>query len=173
MRSLWILLASTLLACQSQDRSACPSDLAAFGRDEALRAGPASLPKAGCELSGADLDEYLGARNAGLQRLCSGNVAFARGLDNGSFDIGLCPSDTADIARQAHETGSLLRGHIATRDELIDKAEAIEAKLAALPAGDPARRGLEDEAAGLRFDARQRENDIEALRGVAAVEQWR
>ncbi len=169
--SIFLLL--LLGACQPRERSGCPPDLASFGRNEALRAAPASLPNQTCELDAADLRAYGAGREAGLARLCGGTVAFARGLDRGPFDINLCPAVSQEEARRAFETGQLLQGQIAQRDALMARATEAEAKLAALAADAPERRNLEDEAAGLRFDARQRENDIEALRGVAAVEKWR
>ncbi len=173
MRRCFLLLVLTLAGCESRERGGCPGDLGAFGRDEALRAQAASLPNPSCELAAGELAVYGKAREEGLARLCSGPVAFARGVDGGAFDLALCEGDAKDIAQRAHETGTLLREHIATRDALLAKANEAETRLAALANDAPERRALEDEAAGLRFDARQRDNDIEALRGVAAVEKWR
>lgn len=163
----------TLGACGA-DLSQCPGpDLARVGREEALAGQQASLPKPGCAPAGTDLSAYLQGRSEGLARYCTAARGYALGLDGKVVDATLCTADQGKELTRGFEVGKELRHHLAERDRLNTQASDAERVAATLPENSPERRQIEDQAAGLRFDARQRENDVEALRGAAAVEQWK
>lgn len=174
MRKLGIVAVcvGALYGCGS-DLSQCPSpDLEKLGREEALAGLPAALPKAGCVPKGADLAAYERGRAQGLERYCTAARGYALALDGKTVDPALCADSLAAELKRGAEVGKELRHHLSERDQLVAQATDIERIAADLPEDSEERRKLEDQAAGLRFDARQRDNDVEALRGIAAVERW-
>jgi hypothetical protein len=172
-RAALAFLALLLAACETRDTSQCPADFAGYGREEALRGEPASLPGPGCDPTAEDLASYQAGRAAGQARYCTAEQGYRIGLDGGEARPEVCAEEQQAELKRGFEVGSQLRQHLAERDRLRAQADEAERVAAKLPEGSVDRRRLEDEAARLRFDARQRENDVEALRGVAAVEQWR
>lgn len=168
------LLALSLVACNHANRSACPTqDLTDFGREEALRGSIATLPKPDCEIDAAEQQRYLTGREEGLKRYCLAERGYQLGLDGKAVDTKLCADDAAKELQRGFEIGDNLRSQLRQRDDLITQAQDVERVAADLPEGSPERRKLEDQAAGLRFDARQHDNEVEALRGIVAVEKWR
>lgn len=161
-----------LAGCRA-DLSQCPDvDLARVGREEALSGVAAALPKPGCAPTGADLAAYERGRAEGLQRYCSAARGYALGMDGKAINADLCSAEAAKELHRGFEVGKELRHHLGERDRLNAQASETDRVAATLPEGSPERRKIEDQAAGLRFDARQRENDVEALRGIVAVEKW-
>ncbi len=175
MRNLLLpLLILSLAGCERPDRSGCPpQDLALLGRSEGARAVPASLPKADCVLDDVEMAHYRAGREEGLKRYCVALRGYQLGLDGKTIDPGVCPDDAASELKRGFEVGDNLRSQLRQRDDLLNEARNIERAAASLPKDSVERRKLEDEAAGKRFDARQRENEVEALRGIVAVERWR
>ena len=168
------LLLLALSACARPDRAGCPvQKLADIGRDEATRGLAASLPKADCALDAAEIELYQKGREEGLKRYCTAHRGYQLGLDGKTIDVALCAEDAARELNRGFVIGDNLRGHLRQRDELLNQARDIERAAATLPKDSAERRKLEDEAAGKRFDARQHENEVEALRGIVAVERWR
>lgn len=172
-RAALLSLALLLAACESRDTSQCPSDFARYGREEALRGEPANLPGPGCDPTAEDLASYQAGRTEGQKRYCSAEQGYRIGLDGGEARPEACAEEQQAELQRGFDVGSQLRQQLAERDRLRAQADEAELVASKLPEGSEDRRRLEDEAAKLRFDARQRENDVEALRGVAAVEQWR
>lgn len=175
MRHLLLLsLLLTLGACARPERAGCPvQKLGDMGREEATRGLPESLPKADCALEPAELELYRKGREEGLGRYCTAHRGYQLGLDGKAINDSLCAEDAAKELHRGFEIGNNLRSHLRQRDDLLSEARDIERAAAALPQGLAERRKLEDEAAGKRFDARQHENEVEALRGIVAVERWR
>lgn len=175
MRHLLLLAVMLILgACARPERAGCPTQkLADIGRDEATRGLAESLPKADCALDAAELELYRKGREDGLARYCTAHRGYQLGLDGKAINDKLCAEDAARELHRGFEIGDNLRSHLRQRDDLLNEARNIERAAAALPEGLAERRKLEDEAAGKRFDARQHENDVEALRGIVAVERWR
>lgn len=174
MRKLWkVSVCAVVLAGCGSDLSQCPSpDLAKLGREEALAGLAATLPRAGCAPTGADLAAYQRGRSEGLARYCTAARGYALALDGKTVNADLCQDAAVDELKRGAEVGLQLRRQLSERDQLIAQASDIEQVAAGLPEDSPERRKLEDQAAGLRFDARQRDNDVEALRGIVAVERW-
>ena len=176
MRHLLLLplLILALGACERADRRGCPiRDLADIGRDEGSRGAPASLPTAECALDTAETQRYLEGRQAGLKRYCVAQRGYQLAMDGKTISVDLCPGEAVAEMQRGFAIGDNLRTHLRQRDELLNEARDIERAAASLPKTSPERRKLEDEAAGKRFDARQHENEVEALRGIVAVERWR
>lgn len=169
-----VLLVLPLAACSGLDQSACPGqDFESIGRSEALRGAPVSLPAPGCALNAAQQTAYARGREEGLRRYCTAARGYVLGLDGQAIAPDLCSEDDrAELAR-GHEVGSTLRFKLGERDQLLAQAREIERAAEALNPADPHRRQLDDDAATARAQARQHDNDIEALRGIAAVERWR
>lgn len=169
-----ILMVLALAGCERADRGACPAgDLAEFGRAEGARGAAATLPGPGCALDAAEQQHYAEGRADGLARYCVGKRGYELALDGKSVNLAVCAGDAARELQRGFEIGGQLRTHLQQRDQLLKEADTAERAAAKLPEDSPERRKLEDEAAGKRFDARQRENDVEALRGIVALEQWR
>lgn len=176
MRQLWlpILLTLALPACERADRLGCTTqDLATLGRSEGVRGVAATLPKADCALDAAELQRYTEGREEGLKRYCVGLRGYQLALDGKTINAELCSEEAAKELKLGFEIGDNLRSQLRQRDDLLNEARNIERAAAALPKASAERRKLEDEAAGKRFDARQHENEVEALRGIVAVKQWR
>lgn len=175
MRKLLLpLLVLSLAGCERPDRSGCPTvDLAHLGRSEGARAVPASLPKADCVLDATETQRYQAGREEGIKRYCVALRGYQLGLDGKSIEPALCPADAASELKRGFAVGDNLRSQLRQRDDLLNEARNIERAAASLPKGSAERSKLEGEAAGKRFDARQRENEVEALRGIVAVERWR
>jgi len=176
MRHLSLLLLSILAlgACEQAERKGCPSrDLAALGRDEAARAFPESLPTADCVLDATELQRYKEGREEGLKRYCVAQRGYQLAMDGKPINAEMCPAEAAAELQRGFAIGDNLRKHLRQRDQLLNEARDIERAGATLPKDSPERRKLEDEAAGKRFDARQKENEVEALRGIVALERWR
>lgn len=172
--SISLLLASILLVSCGGDKSACPAgDLARFARDEGLRGHPASLPAAGCELDAAEQDTYASARADGLNRYCTAAHGYALAVDGKQVDLNLCEETAAKELKRGFEIGENLRQHLAQHELLLRQAKDAEQLAATLEAGIPARTAIEHQAATLRLEARAKENDVEALRGIVAIEKWR
>ena len=169
-----LLISIALTGCHSADRSACPAkDVAQVGREEASRGLPASLPKADCVLSEAEQQRYLTGRAEGLKRFCRAERGYKLGLDGKAVDATLCDEESAKQLRRGFEVGDNLRQFLSKRDSLLAQARDAERLAARSPEKSAERRAFEDQAAGLRFDARQQENEVEALRAIVAVEKWR
>ena len=94
-------------------------------------------------------------------------------MDGKTISVDLCPGEAVAEMQRGFAIGDNLRTQLRQRDELLNEARDIERAAASLPKTSAERRKLEDEAAGKRFDARQHENEVEALRGIVAVERWR
>lgn len=162
-----------LSACTPADRLGCPAgDLESLAREEALAGKPAGLPKADCALDADESERYLKGRSEGLARYCKAQRGYQLALDGRAADPTVCGSGAEEFSR-GFEVGTNLRTHLAERDRLNAQAEDAERAAAQLPAGAPERQSLEQQAATARAEARQHENEVEALRGIVAVEQWR
>jgi hypothetical protein len=94
-------------------------------------------------------------------------------MDGKGIEVEMCAGDAAAELQRGFAIGENLRAHLRQRDQLLNQARDIERAGATLPKSSAERRKLEDEAAAKRFDARQHENEVEALRGIVALEQWR
>lgn len=165
----WLVLVLAAGGCA--DRSGCPQgDLQALGQAEGEAGEPASLPSASCELSEAERDDYFAARNRGLKQYCDPAGAFIKGQSGQSVDLEVCPADSHKIVRSALRAGSEIAKLEKRRAELLAEAERLEDAADGVE-GD-ARRALLDQANARRQDARQDQNDLEALRGLATVEGW-
>lgn len=174
MRILFCLILCFALAGCSKDHSACPpGDLGTFARDQALRGLPSSLPGPGCELEPAEKAVYDNGRAAGLTRYCSAGYGYALAIDDKKVDSSLCDEAAAKEQKRGFEVGYNLRQHLDAHDELLARARDAERIAATLETGLPARTALETEAATLKLEARGKQNDIEALRGIVAIEKWR
>jgi|GEM_PF-1544359 len=176
MRVVPLLLFVTIVlaGCQAPDRSGCPARaLAQVGRDEALRGLPASLPKADCALDEAEQQRYLAGRTEGLKRFCRAERGYKLGLDGKAVDGSLCSADDAKELQRGFEVGDNLRQFLSRHDSLLAQARDSERLAARSPENSAEARAHQDKAAGLRFDARQQENEVEALRAIVAVEKWR
>lgn len=163
-----LVVLALLTACA--DRSGCPDDLVAFGQAEGERGELATLPHDRCELSEAERDRYFAARAQGLAVYCEPQRGFDVGLGGELLDVEACPIDRRAKFQSANQTANFLVEKEARRDELLVEARELEARVA--DAYEPEAGGLRQEAAAKRMDARQEENDLEALRGVAIVEGW-
>ena len=174
MRVYTLLVAALLLnACSNGDKSACPAgDLSRFARDQALRGEAASLPGPGCELSDSEKAVYLQGREDGIARYCKAARGYALGVDGKSVDQSLCDEAGAKELNRGFEVGSNLRTHLTQRDRLLSQAKDAERIANSLGEGIPARAAIENEAATLRLEARSHENEVEALRGIVAIEKW-
>ncbi len=175
MRNLLLpLLMLSIAGCQRPDRTGCPTiDLANLGSSEGARAAAPSLPKSDCVLDDAETARYQAGREAGLKRYCVALRGYQLGLDGKVIDPSVCTDEAASELKRGFEVGDNLRIQLQRRDELLNEARDIERSAASLPKDSAERRKLEEQAAGKRFDARQRENEVEALRGIVAVERWR
>jgi hypothetical protein len=164
-----LLLLALLTGCA--DRSGCPTgDLVAFGKSEGERGELASLPHDRCELSESERDRYFAARAQGLAIYCDPQRGFDVGLRGELLEVEACPIDRRTKFQSANQTASFLVEKEARHAELLLEARELEAR--AEDAYEPEASGLRQEAAARRMDARQEENDLEALRGVAIVEGW-
>ncbi len=164
-----LLLLLLLAGCA--DRSGCPSeDLVAFGKSEGERGELASLPHDRCELSETERDRYFAARAEGLAIYCDPQRGFDVGLGGELLDVEACPIDRRAKFQSANKTANFLVEKEARQAELLVEARELEAR--AEDAYEPETSALRQEAAAKRMDARQEENDLEALRGVAIVEGW-
>lgn len=173
VRNLALLWLLALIGCNGLDQSACPTqDFAALGRSEGLRAAPASVPAPGCALSAEQLAEYQRARDEGLARYCGAARGYVLGLEGQAIDPAQCSADDAAELQRGHKVGITLREQLAARDQLLRQAQELEGQANAHD-DESARLALTNDAALARAQARLHENEIEALRGVAAVEQWR
>lgn len=173
VRPFLLLLPLLLSACTPADRLGCPADdLESLGREEALAGKPATLPRADCALAADESDRYLRGRGDGLARYCKAQRGYQIALDGRAADPSVCGSGAAEFSR-GFEVGTQLRTHLAERDRLNAQAGDAERAAAQLPAAAPERQSLEQQAATARAEARQHENEVEALRGIVAVEQWR
>ncbi len=160
-----------LLLAGCADRSGCPSeDLVAFGKSEGERGELASLPHDRCELSETERDRYFAARAEGLAIYCDPQRGFDVGLGGELLDVEACPIDRRAKFQSANKTANFLVEKEARQAELLVEARELEAR--AEDAYEPETSALRQEAAAKRMDARQEENDLEALRGVAIVEGW-
>ncbi len=165
----WFILALAVAGCT--DRSGCPSgDLQTLGQSEGAAGQAASLPSATCELSEAERDDYFAARNRGLKAYCDPAAAFIKGQAGDMVDLEVCPADSHKNVRSALRAGSEIAKLEKRRAELLAEAERLEDAADGVE-GD-ARRALLDQANARRQDARQDQNDLEALRGLATVEGW-
>jgi hypothetical protein len=176
MRHLLLLpiLVLALGACSRPDRLGCPAgDLAQLGRNEGVRGVPESLPKADCVLDTAETQRYREGREEGLKRYCQALRGYQLAMDGKGIEVEMCAGDAAAELQRGFAIGENLRAHLRQRDQLLNQARDIERAGATLPKSSAERRKLEDEAAAKRFDARQHENEVEALRGIVALEQWR
>lgn len=173
MRPFLLLLPLLLSACTPADRLGCPeSDLATLGREEALAGKPALLPRADCVLDADEQQRYGDGRADGLARYCEARRGYQLGLDGKPADPAVCGKDAGEFSR-GFEVGNQLRTHLAERDRLNAQAGDAERAAAQLPAAAPERQSMEQQAATARAEARQHENEVEALRGIVAVEKWR
>ena len=170
-RVLFLLsLAALLGACA--ERSGCPAgDLAAFGRAEGERGELPSLPSATCELDEGERDRNHAARALGLGSWCDAQRGFDAGLRGEEPAAEACPLDRRDVFSRAVQTGSFLLQKESEQQQRLQQAQELEANAEA--ADDPEKADeWRAQARSLRMDARQAENDLEALRGVAIVEGW-
>lgn len=165
-----LLLAAT--ACTPADRQGCPSDVRDFGSAEAAAGKPPSLPAPQCRLSEAEAALYAEGRAAGQAQYCSGRRGFQLGLDGREASLD-CGSDPAAAFSRGLEVGTQLRTQLAAREALIREATQAEARASNSGLSEAEREAARDAANRLRLDARSHENEIEALRGIAAVEKWR
>ncbi len=175
MRNLSVVIAMALLlsACTSGDKSACPAgDLARFAKDQALRGEAANLPGPGCDLSAAEVSVYQQARSEGLSRYCKADRGYALGVDGKTVDPSLCDEAGVKELNRGFEVGKNLRTHLTQRDALLSQAKDAERVAATVAEGTPARAALDNEAATLRLEARSHETEVEALRGLVAIEKW-
>lgn len=172
MRPILILLPLLLTACAPSDRIGCPTDFSALGRDEGGAGKPASLPRADCAPSADEHERYLDGRTQGLSLYCKARRGYQLGLEGKPANPTLCGDGNTEFKRGL-EVGTQLRTHLAKRDELNAQAADAERLAAKLPAGVPERASIEQKAANARFEARAHENEVEALRGIVAVEKWR
>lgn len=172
MRSLRLtvlVLLAALSACS--DRSGCPQQpLDAVGLAEGQSGAAASLPSAQCELSEAERDQYYAARNRGLKAYCDAPDAFNKGLSGVAMDVEVCPLDLRKDVRSALRAGTEISKLEKRRTELLAEAAKLEQTAEGLEG--EAGRALIDQANARRQDARQDENDLEALRGLATVQGW-
>ncbi len=168
-----LILCLALAGC-GKDHSACPpGDLGTFARDQALRGQAASLPGPGCELEVTEQAIYDQGRAAGLKRYCSAGHGYALAIDGKAIDASVCDEAAAKEQKRGFDVGDNLRAHLKAHEELLARARDAERIAATLEEGLPARTALEAEAATLKLEARAKQNDIEALRGIVAIEKWR
>lgn len=173
VRPFLLLLPLLLSACTPADRLGCPAgNLESLGRKEALAGKPAGLPRADCALDADESDRYLRGRSEGLARYCKAQRGYQLALDGHAADPSTCGASAAEFSR-GFEVGKNLRTHLSERDRLNAQAGDAERAAAQLPAAAPERQSLEQQAATARAEARQHENEVEALRGIVAIEQWR
>jgi len=169
-----LILCLAVAGCSGKDHSACPAgNLGTFARDQALRGLPASLPGAGCVLDAAEQAVYDQGRAAGLARYCSAAHGYALAIDAKKSDASVCDEATAKEHKRGFEIGDNLRQHLDAHASLLKQAADAERIAVTLEPGLPARAALEREAATLKLEARAKQNDIEALRGIVAIEKWR
>jgi hypothetical protein len=147
-------------------------DFEMLGQVEALAGKPASLPRADCALDTEETERYLRGRAEGLARYCTAQRGYQLALDGHAADPSTCGASAAEFSR-GFEVGKNLRTHLSERDRLNAQAGDAERAAAQLPAAAPERQSLEQQAATARAEARQHENEVEALRGIVAIEQWR
>jgi hypothetical protein len=160
-----------LLLTACADRNGCPTeDLVAYGKAEGERGELATLPHDRCELSEAERDRYFVARAQGLAIYCDPQRGFDAGLRGELLDVEACPIDRRAKFQSGNQTAHFLVEKEARQAELLLEARELEAR--AEDAYEPEASGLRQEAAARRMDARQEENDLEALRGLAIVEGW-
>jgi|CXWL01.1.fsa_nt_gi hypothetical protein len=176
MRLLYLLsmFALSLAACARPDQSACPAgDLARFAREQALRGEPGTLPGPGCELDPTQLAKVEAGRAEGIKRYCTAARGYALAIDGKKVDQSLCDEAAAKELQRGFEVGDNLRQLLSQHEFLLNQARDAERVAQTLSTGVPARVAVEKEAANLRLEARAKENDIEALRGIVAIERWR
>ncbi len=158
-----------LSACA--ERSGCPEQsLASLGLADGEAGLVARLPIAQCDLSEAERDAYFAARGDGLKSYCDAVGRFTQGLAGDSVDPEVCPLDLRVQFRSAWRAGSEISKLEKARDEYLAEAKTLAVTADGVE-GD-ARQALLDRANALRQDARQNDNDLEALRGLATVEGW-
>ncbi len=166
------LLALLLLLAGCADHSGCPpDDLVAFGKAEGERGELASLPHERCELSESERDRYFAARAEGLAIYCDPQRGFDVGLRGELLDVEACPIDRRAKFQSGNKTANFLIEKEALQQQLLAEARELEARAEDSSDVDEATE-LRQQAAAKRMDARQEENDLEALRGVAIVEGW-
>lgn len=176
MRALVIscVLVSLLSACSMADRSGCPQkDLELIGQEDGLAGREATLPTDNCQLAVSELQRYEDGRKEGLRRYCQAQRGYQLGLEGQAINAALCAGDSAKELERGFAVGDNLRQHLRKRDELLSQAKDAEHIAGSLTQGSPERGSLEQQAADARFQARQHDNEVEALRGVVAVEKWR
>lgn len=167
-------LSLTLSACSVADLSGCPKkDLGLVGQEDGLAGREASLPTQTCQLDESELRPYHEGRKDGLRRYCSAQRGYQLGLEGLPKRMELCADEAAMELQRGFNVGDNLRKYLAERDELLSQAQDTERLAADVTEDSAERQTLLQQAADARFQARQRDNDIEALRGVVAVEKWR
>jgi hypothetical protein len=168
------LAALLLSSCSAADLSGCPDkDPGLVGQEDGLAGRAATLPRADCMLDISNVHRYEDGRNDGLRRYCTAQRGYQLGLEGTAVNTEVCTGDFVKELRRGYAVGDSLRAHLRQRDELLSQAQDIE-RIAADQAEDsPERQTLLQQAADARFQARQHDNEVEALRGVVAVEKWR
>ncbi|MGE4070883.1 MAG: DUF2799 domain-containing protein [Lysobacterales bacterium] len=176
MRPLTLVFLISLLlpACRVADLSGCPEkDPGLVGQEDGLAGRAATLPRPDCMLDISDVQRYEDGREDGLRRYCSAQRGYQLGLEGTPINTEVCSANFAKELERGHAVGDSLRQHLSQRDQLLSQAQDIE-RIAADQAEDsPERQALLQQAADARFQARQHDNEVEALRGVVAVEKWR
>lgn len=166
-----LLLSLALLLTACAERSGCPTvDLAEFGRAEGERGEAATLPHALCELDESERDRYQAGRALGLASYCEPQRGFDAGLRGEALPTEVCPLDRRAKFQSAVQTAGFLLEKEAQQQDWLAQARELEAQ--AESAEESEASALRERAAALRMNARQAENDLEALRGVAIVEGW-
>jgi hypothetical protein len=175
MRLLLVLpLLGLLCACARGERLACPEqDVGEIGIDEGTRGLVASLPKPDCVLDVSETTRYQQGRDHGLRLYCQAQRGYQLGLDGQAINPQLCDEKFAKELQRGFAVGDGLRQHLRQRDELLSQASDAERLAARLPADSPERHSIDQQAADARFEARQHDNEVEALRGIVAIEKWR
>ena len=172
--TLVVLLSLLLPACSVADLSGCPEkDPGLVGREDGLAGRAATLPRPDCMLDISDLHRYEDGRNEGLRRYCTAQRGYQLGLEGKAINTEVCSGDFVDELARGHAVGDSLRQHLSQRDQLLSQAQDIERIAAGQAEDSPQRQTLLQQAADARFQARQHDNEVEALRGVVAVEKWR
>lgn len=98
-----------------------------------------------------DQAAWLRGREAGLKLYCTPRNAFEVGAD-GRVLNDVCPLADASILRQANRDGLAWHRTLSDIREAERRIDQIDAALASLPDGDPARAGLVSERAALRLE---------------------
>ena len=171
MKYLRLLVITALVAAGGcAERSGCPQQLEQMGVEEGRRGLPASLPSPQCELSEAERDGYFAARHRGLLEYCDGAAGFRMGLAGETPEIEVCPAETQKAFRSGWRAAVEIVRLEKRRSELLAEADRLLRTADGL--AEEARQALIDQASARQQDARQDENDLEALRGLATVQGW-